>query len=582
MPARLINSTVAKISPPVISGIFQRQNLFNKFNSLRKNKRSIIWISALAGSGKTTLVKSYLDANHLPSLWYQLDEGDADIASFFYYMSNAAKKAAPRKRDPIPILTPEYMPDLHGFTRLFFRKLFGRLKASSVIVFDNYQEVPEKSELHDVIRTAISILPTDMILIIISRRDPPPQLAYLQADIRAALIGSIDLRLRNEESTGITRARGWSRLSKQHIKRIHEKVHGWTAGLILALESAKSEGFTTTVEGELPSENVFNYFAGEILRNVDKKKRDFLIKTSFLPRMTAKMAQKISGNSRAGNILSELKQNNYFIDRRSHPEFVYQYHPLFRDFLLNQTKDTFTKPRLVQLKRSAAKILIESGHLEDAAAIFLDISDWKNLINLINTEASRLIVQGRHATLKKWLTGIPKKSFEKDPWLLYWLGMCVMPFNPAQSQVHFENSFNLFRSKHDSAGIYLSLAGASDAIFYECHDFSKYDRWIDFLDDIQKEYPDFPSEEIKELATPGIFLALMLRRPDHPHFNFWLEQTTSVFEKSSNPDIRVLAGNNLGTYFYWSGNFANCSIMIDSLRGLIKPGRVRPQVGLNS
>jgi ATP/maltotriose-dependent transcriptional regulator MalT len=58
----------------------------------------VTWISAPAGSGKTTLAASYLSEKKFPHIWYRADEGDGDIASFFYYMGLAAKRAAPRHR----------------------------------------------------------------------------------------------------------------------------------------------------------------------------------------------------------------------------------------------------------------------------------------------------------------------------------------------------------------------------------------------------------------------------------------------------------------------------------------------------
>ena len=60
--------------------------------------------------GKTTLASSYIQERKLPALWYQLDEGDGDIASFFHYLGLSVKAAAPRYRKPLPPLTPEYLP----------------------------------------------------------------------------------------------------------------------------------------------------------------------------------------------------------------------------------------------------------------------------------------------------------------------------------------------------------------------------------------------------------------------------------------------------------------------------------------
>lgn len=50
----------------------------------------VVWVSGLAGSGKTTLITSYLDSRHVPCLWYSIDRGDGDMATFFYYMGLAA------------------------------------------------------------------------------------------------------------------------------------------------------------------------------------------------------------------------------------------------------------------------------------------------------------------------------------------------------------------------------------------------------------------------------------------------------------------------------------------------------------
>jgi LuxR family transcriptional regulator, maltose regulon positive regulatory protein len=69
----------AKISRPRLRKVYARARLFQRLDELRSCPA--IWIEGLAGSGKTTLIASYLDARELPCLWYQVDERDADIAS---------------------------------------------------------------------------------------------------------------------------------------------------------------------------------------------------------------------------------------------------------------------------------------------------------------------------------------------------------------------------------------------------------------------------------------------------------------------------------------------------------------------
>jgi ATP/maltotriose-dependent transcriptional regulator MalT len=89
-------------------------------------------------------------------------------------------------------------------------------------------------------------------------------------------------------------------------------------------------GFTTQA--------MFDYFASEIFQKLDKASQEILLKTAFLPIMTARFAQQVTGSHQVGVLLAELNRRNYFTIRKPLPDPVYQYHPLFREFLLAQAR----------------------------------------------------------------------------------------------------------------------------------------------------------------------------------------------------------------------------------------------------
>src|SRR4051812_17114829 len=100
---------LAKLTRPNAQGLFARKRLFALLDQARL--KSAVWISAPAGAGKTSLITSYLETCKLLCLWYQVDAGDVDLATFFHYLGCAAQALAPRKR-PLPSLTTEYLPGL--------------------------------------------------------------------------------------------------------------------------------------------------------------------------------------------------------------------------------------------------------------------------------------------------------------------------------------------------------------------------------------------------------------------------------------------------------------------------------------
>jgi LuxR family transcriptional regulator, maltose regulon positive regulatory protein len=193
-----------------------------------------------AGSGKTTLVSSYVQARKTPCLWYRMDEGDSDLATFFYYLGLGAKQIAPRFRKPLPLLTPEYLKGTRIFALRFCENLFGRLKKPAILVFDNYHLVPEQSPFHDVLSEAWGAIPEGVNVILISRHAFPPSLTGLHANGALNRIEWNDLRLTAEETEAIARLR-LPQLRQKAIKQLHLSADGWVGGLVLMLESMKAE-----------------------------------------------------------------------------------------------------------------------------------------------------------------------------------------------------------------------------------------------------------------------------------------------------------------------------------------------------
>ena len=295
------NIPLAKVTRPKVTGVFPRERLFRLMDTGRNCP--VLWITSPPGAGKTTLVSSYIDARKLPCLWYQVDEGDTDVATFFYYMGMAAEKAIPNKRKPsLPLLTPEYCHTISAFTRKYFELLYSGLKPPFAIVFDNYQDVPVNSAFHEMFVQCLDIIPEGINIVVISRTEPPFPLARLCANNKCYHIRWDEIKFNPDEFRHIIRIKIPEGLSDEAIARLYEKTEGWAAGLVLIMEGLKNRDVDYAPLRTVTPGMVFDYFANEVFMKTDKETQRFLLKTSVLPAMTVPMAEALTGMGASGRI----------------------------------------------------------------------------------------------------------------------------------------------------------------------------------------------------------------------------------------------------------------------------------------
>ena len=193
---------MVKVTRPIKQNSYLRHRLFDQLDQMRESP--VIWISAPAGSGKTTLVSSYIESRKLPCLWYLCDKDDKDPATFFYYMGLAGAKAAPGKRKPLPLFTLEYQQGLLAFARNYFEQLYQRLKKPSLMVLDNYQEIAYAVDFSTILKTSLTNVPEGINVIVISRHDPLDAFIRLQANSGMDILRWSDLRLTKKKPEALS------------------------------------------------------------------------------------------------------------------------------------------------------------------------------------------------------------------------------------------------------------------------------------------------------------------------------------------------------------------------------------------
>ncbi len=533
----------AKISPPRLYDAVERKRLFSLLDKYRRHP--VIWLSGPPGSGKTTLIGSYIAAHKLPSVWLQIDAGDADVATFFYFLGEATQHLAPRRKR-LPLLTPEHRVDLPGFSRRFGRSLFESLPANSLVVLDNFQEAAHDSLFRQVVAELVSQIPQTSNLIVLSRGDPDAFFSGQVANQTIVVLPWQELRL--TEAEALTIAKSNSNLDPALIREVNAKANGWAAGVILMLESLKYGSQDLSKMSMESQENLFAYFAQQTLNKADDKIRRLLPQLSILPSFTPSLARELTAESSTPEVLEYLFRNHLFTTRRFDTAVQYEFHPLFRAFLFNQLKAQTNDGELRELQRRAGRLLVEEGAIDSAIDLVISARDWVSAANVLQLNAEMLYGQGRFNTLTGWLNQFPAEVIADYSWLAYWLGTCTALTNFRNGRIQLERAFDAFKQSGDLLGEILCAAQIIEIVYFQFENYSDFSKWLDHLERLDSMTFAFPSIEMRLQVLSAHLRAIVFYRPSSALRLPLVESLESEITNKSNVNRRVSAALALVTH----------------------------------
>lgn len=534
----------AKLSKPVLHRPLLRERLFTRLDTTAGVP--ILWLAAPAGSGKTTLVASYLGTRAIDTHWLHLDPGDTDPATLFHGFRTLAEGVTGLRDENLPALTSDFAGNLGAFSRLFFRAFFARFDPGVALVVDDVHEAMADT-LAPILREGLRELPMGIRLFLLSRHSPPPALSRLRLEGRLDIVSAEELRFTADETRALLVTRGVSEPGR--AESVFTRTDGWAAGIVLLCNEPAPRGAMHGGQPETSASFAFEYFAGEVFDRLSQVERDALLRTSVAPEFDEALAVVLTGNAAAGRLFESLYRSHLFITRHGEPHAVYRLHRLFREFLVNRAQIELSADTRAQLCLGAAEGLALAGAREVAFELFVQAGRTVQAVTTVHEIADELIACGRHATLSAMLARLPLALVETEPWLLYWRAIANLWSAPVRATDDLQRARTQFQQLHLAEGECRAVVSLLEAIELGLGDFRAKDHWMAQL---LKLLPPTDNTDCPEVYVRGMAMllnTLLDRAPDHPEI---LGRQSALRAQLNRPDldqeVRLLVATALAFY----------------------------------
>jgi LuxR family transcriptional regulator, maltose regulon positive regulatory protein len=357
-----VSGAVSSVRAP---SMVPRRGLFERLGAAGSG--GVMLVSAPAGSGKTVLLRSWIEDAGLGdrAAWVSVERGERDAQRFWLSVIEELRGAVGAEA-LVERLAPA--PEFDG------EAVVGRL-------------VSELGSLDEPVLLVIDDL----------------------HELRAS-----DLRFTPEETRELLAASGIE-LSDEGIALLHGRTEGWAAGLRLAALSLaghrEPERFVAEFSGS--ERTVADYLLAEVLARQPDHVRRLLLRTSVLERVNGALADALVGDSGSERILQALEDTGAFVVSLDASRSWFRYHHLFADLLRLELRRS--DPEAVGgLHRAAADWYAEHGYVVDAVRHAQAAQAWRFAARLLADHSFGLSLDGQEATVGVLLAAFPADAVS-DP-----------------------------------------------------------------------------------------------------------------------------------------------------------------------
>ncbi len=446
------------------SNIVTRKDLLNLLKSNRD--KNLILVSSPAGYGKTALINDFLQKENINAAWLSATQEMNHLYTFFIYFVHSLKIVDPSFGKNTIRLLESRREKLHlsknarvlavDFVSTFINEFKAHFTSDIFVVIDDFQNIEESEWATSLFNKLFESLPENLHLIIITREFPDLDYIPLVVKNKILRIGVNDLVFKFDEITELLEKIYSIKYSEEGIRLLEEKIGGWITGIHMLLQTHGSDFSKLKINSQAIPENIFNSLAEEIYLNLEPEAQSFLLNTALVENFTEDICDYTKSVNNARLVFKNLL-NKHLILRETKAgngpvSDSYSYHTLFRKFLIAKLYELYSHDKISELRKNLLKYYTDHNDILAALNYLFSIKDFQTGITLMTNNFDKLFNEGKFEYLWSWLSSIDKDLINKNPHLVFYLGILYKYFigDLESSLEYIQKAINGLKNRDDA------------------------------------------------------------------------------------------------------------------------------------
>ena len=258
--------------------------------------------------------------------------------------------------------------------------------------------------------TLANRLPANVHLMIASRDRFLPPAEAVRLGAKVYQIGTEQLRL-NHTELAVYAHRCGTELSDAQVESLLYSSEGWFSAVYLNLR-------TLSERGVLPSRhsNIYDTFTAAMIDPLPERQRAFLAVMGLADEFTVEMAQQITGDADAGQILSLLTEQNAFVTRLPDGT-AYRFHHMMKECAERSFLEMKAKTQQLYWERFGLWYEQHRQYLH-AIAAYRKSENYDALLRVIRSDAGILLASLKPEDVLDALNKCPVETLKAHPFAI--------------------------------------------------------------------------------------------------------------------------------------------------------------------